>query len=112
MVNKSQRLDRTFFALADPTRRQIVRELARGQISVAHLAASRGVTVAAVLKHLHVLERAGLIRSEKIGRRRHCALTPEPIRDATDWLDFYRSAWESRLDHLEQHLNSVKRSKP
>ena len=104
MVNKTQSLDRCFSALADPTRREIVRQLARGQVSVTNLAASRGVTVAAVLKHLSVLERAGLIRTEKIGRLRQCALTPKPMQELADWLDFYRTLWESRLDRLERFL--------
>ena len=80
MVNKTKSLDRCFSALADPTRREIVQQLARGQVSVTNLATSRGVTVAAVLKHLSVLESAGLIRTEKVGRLRQCALTPSLCR--------------------------------
>ncbi len=104
-ADKVKRLDACFSALADPTRRQIIQELARGQISVTNLAARRGVTVAAVLKHLSVLERAGLIRTEKVGRVRQCALTPKPMRDVADWLNFYRALWDAKLDRLERFLS-------
>jgi DNA-binding transcriptional ArsR family regulator len=104
MVKQIRSLDRCFSALADPTRREIVEQLARGQVSVTNLAASRRVTVAAVLKHLSVLEAAGLIRTEKVGRLRQCALTPEPMRELADWLNCHRSLWEARLDRLDNFL--------
>ena len=104
MVNKTKDLDLYFSALADPTRREIVQQLARGQVSVTNLATSRGVTVAAVLKHLSVLEAAGLIRTEKVGRLRQCALTPQPMRELAEWLDRYRTLWEARFDRLERFL--------
>lgn len=104
MVKKTTSLDRCFSALADPTRREIVQQLARGQVSVTNLAASRRVTVAAVLKHLSVLEAAGLIRTRKVGRLRQCALIPQPMRELADWLNFYHSLWEARLDRLENLL--------
>lgn len=111
MVNKTQRFDRCFSALADPTRREIVQQLTRGQVSVTNLAASRGVTTAAVLEHLSVLESAGLIRTEKVGRLRRCTLTPEPMQELADWLNFHRSLWEARLDRLERFLKQSKGAK-
>jgi DNA-binding transcriptional ArsR family regulator len=108
MVKQSESLDRCFAALADPTRRQIVEQLARGGVSVTNLAARRRMTVAAVLKHLTVLESAGLIRTRKQGRVRECALTPQPMRKLANWLDLYRSLWETRLDALEQLLKHDK----
>jgi DNA-binding transcriptional ArsR family regulator len=104
-ADKVKRLDSCFAALADPTRRQIIQELASGQVSVTLLAANRRVTVAAILKHLSVLERAGLIRTEKVGRVRQCVLTPKPMRDAADWLSFYRALWDAKLDRLERFLS-------
>lgn len=111
MVKKTTSLDRCFSALADPTRREIVQQLARGQVSVTNLAASRRVTVAAVLKHLSVLEAAGLIRTHKVGRLRQCALIPQHMRELADWLNFYHSLWEARLDHLENFLKPTRGTK-
>jgi DNA-binding transcriptional ArsR family regulator len=111
MVNKTKDLDRCFSALADPTRREIVQQLARGQVSVTNLATSRGVTVAAVLKHLSVLENAGLIRTKKVGRLRQCVLTPQPMREMSEWLKHYRTHWESRFDRLERFLKQTQGAK-
>ena len=111
MVNKTQSLDRCFSALADPTRREIVQQLARGQVSVTNLAASRGVTVAAVLKHLSVLESAGLIRTEKGWAIAPCALTPQPMQELAEWLNRYRTLWEARFDRLERFLKQTKGAK-
>ena len=111
MVNKMKSLDRCFSALADPTRREIVQQLARGQVSVTNLATSRGVTVAAVLKHLSVLESAGLIRTEKVGRLRQCALTPQPMQELAEWLNRYRALWEARFDRLERFLKQTQGAK-
>ena len=102
MVNKTKDLDRCFSALPEPTRRQIVQQLARGRVSVTNLADNRGLTVAAALKHLLISEAAGLIRTEKVRRLRQCTLTPGPMREMADWLTLYRSPWEARLDRLER----------
>jgi DNA-binding transcriptional ArsR family regulator len=104
MVNFSEQLSRAFAALGDPTRRQILEHLARGGVSVSRLAAQRRVTPAAILKHLRVLEEAGLVRTQKVGRVRQCTLTPRPIQHMTDWLSQHQSLWEARLDRLAQHL--------
>jgi DNA-binding transcriptional ArsR family regulator len=105
MVNFSEQLSRAFSALGDPTRRQILEHLAAGGVSVSRLAASRGVTPAAILKHLRVLEEAGLVQTQKVGRVRQCTLTPRPIKQMTDWLTQYESLWEARLDRLASHLH-------
>jgi DNA-binding transcriptional ArsR family regulator len=97
-------LNQTFAALADPTRREMLARLARGAASVGELAEGHRLSLPAVLKHLRSLERARLVRSEKVGRVRQCRLTARPMRDAADWLDKYRGLWESRLDHLVEHL--------
>jgi DNA-binding transcriptional ArsR family regulator len=105
MVKYSGDLSRTFAALADPTRRQILGRLARGSASVTELAAGRRLSLPAVLKHVRALERAGLICTDKAGRVRRCRLTAtRPLRDAAHWLDAYRELWESRLDRLGEHL--------
>jgi DNA-binding transcriptional ArsR family regulator len=104
MVKYSEQLSLAFAALGDPTRLQILDRLAAGEMSVARLAASRGVTPAAILKHLHVLEAAGLVRTRKVGRVRQCTLSPRPIRQMSDWLAQYQSLWEARLERLALHL--------
>jgi DNA-binding transcriptional ArsR family regulator len=105
MVNYSQgALDATFTALADPTRRAILARLAQGESSVSELAEPFDVSLPAILKHLHVLERAGLVEHEKEGRVRRCRLKARPLRAAMSWLDHYRNFWEVRLDALERHL--------
>jgi DNA-binding transcriptional ArsR family regulator len=112
MVKCSGDLNRTFAALADPTRRQILGRLARGSASVTDLAAGHRVSLPAVLKHVRALERAGLISTEKTGRVRRCRLTARPMRDAANWLDEYRNLWESRLDRLADHLRRQQKGKP
>ncbi len=105
MVNYSApRLDSVFAALADPTRRAILARLARHESTVTDLAEPFPISLPAIAKHLHVLEQAGLVRSEKEGRIRYCRLEPKPLREATAWLDHYRNFWEERIEALEAHL--------
>ena len=105
MVNYSApALDAVFSALADPTRRAILARLARGESSVSELAEPFDVSLPAILKHLRVLERAGLITHEKDGRVRRCRLDAKPLRRAVSWLEHYRAFWGVRLDALEHHL--------
>jgi DNA-binding transcriptional ArsR family regulator len=111
MVKYSDRLDRTFAALADPTRREIVARLAQGSASLSDLAAGRSMSMPGVMKHVRALERAGLVRSEKRGRVRRCRLTAKPMREASEWIGVYRALWESRLDRLAEHLRQQKGSK-
>src|SRR5437667_11318102 len=102
---KFQRLDRTFAALSDPTRRRILERLSRGPASITELARPRGLSLPGVMKHVRVLEGAGLVRSEKRGRMRECRLGPARLDDATRWIEWYRRQWDRRLDRLEAYLD-------
>jgi DNA-binding transcriptional ArsR family regulator len=104
MVEYRSDLDLTFGALADPTRRAILATLSLGQASVTELARPHNMSLPAVLKHLQVLERAGLILQTKTGRVRQCRLAVEPMKQASDWLSHYRLFWEQQLDTLGRHL--------
>ena len=99
-------LSTTFAALADPTRRAILARLAAGEASVGELAAPFAMSLPAVSKHLRVLERAQLIRRRKDAQWRRCALRPDGLRAAADWLDQYERFWTESLDRLAQYLNS------
>jgi len=100
-------LDRTFSALADPTRRAILARLADGEASVTELAAPFTLTLPAISKHLKVLERAGLISRTRQAQWRPCRLEPAPLKDASDWLEEYRRCWEDRLDRLDDYLRDL-----
>jgi DNA-binding transcriptional ArsR family regulator len=100
-------LDRTFAALADPTRRAIVARLADGEASVTELAAPFDMSLPAVSKHLKVLERAGLITRGRRAQWRPCRLEPEALKDASDWLEEYRRLWEERLGRLDDYLREL-----
>jgi DNA-binding transcriptional ArsR family regulator len=105
---RSDDLDAVFQALADPTRRRIVRRLSEGEASVSELARPFEVSLPAVTKHLAVLERAGLLEHHKQGRVRRCRLVAAPLRAADDWLSTYRMFWERRLDSLQEHFEATK----
>lgn len=98
------RLDAVFMALADPTRRAIVRRLSGGECSVSELAEPFDVSLPAVTKHLRVLERAGLLEHHKVGRVRRCRLVAGPMREADEWISRYRVFWDHRLDSLADHM--------
>ncbi|HET9794845.1 MAG TPA: metalloregulator ArsR/SmtB family transcription factor [Thermoanaerobaculia bacterium] len=104
MVNKIRNLDAAFSALADATRRAILARLSLGDATISELARPFPVSLPAVSKHVRVLEQAGLVRTRKEGRAHWCALEPEPMRDASAWLEEYRHFWERRLDALAEHL--------
>jgi len=105
MVNsRAQPLDRTFGALADPTRRTLVATLAYGPSTVGALAGPLPISLVAVGKHLTVLERAGLVDRTRVGRTVVCTLRPEALREATAWLEQYRGFWSDRLDSLHNYL--------
>jgi DNA-binding transcriptional ArsR family regulator len=97
-------LDRTFAALADPTRRAILARLAQGGATVNELAAPFAISLPAISRHLKVLEAAQLIAREREGQFQRCRLSPRGLRDATEWLEFYRNFWSQSLDRLEAHL--------
>jgi DNA-binding transcriptional ArsR family regulator len=104
MVTNSNRLDQTFAALADPTRRAILSRLARGESTVGDLARPFEISRPAISKHLRVLERAGLVRRSRDGRLSRCGLDASPMREAAEWVDKYRKFWESQLDALAHFL--------
>jgi DNA-binding transcriptional ArsR family regulator len=107
MVNNSQRLDQTFAALVDPTRRAILARLEReGGISVSELAVPFAIKLPAVMKHLDVLRDAGLITRSKVGRTVTVRLRPEPMRAAMDWLRRYERFWSGSLDRLTAYAES------
>jgi DNA-binding transcriptional ArsR family regulator len=108
MVKYSSSLDSTFGALADPTRRAILATLQLGQASISELAKPHRMSLPAVMKHVHVLEQAGLVSQEKTGRTRICRLAPEPLQDAESWISKYRRFWERNFDSLERYLNEEK----
>ena len=103
----TEQLDRTFAALSDPTRRAIVDRLADGEASVTELAAPFAMSLPAVSKHLKVLEKAGLISRGRKAQWRPCRLEPEPLKEASDWLEEYRRLWEERLDRLDEYLRTL-----
>lgn len=89
-----------FHALGDPTRRSIVERLSRGPLSVSRLAAPLAITLTAVTQHLQILERSGLVRTEKVGRTRTCRIEPAGFSVLEQWIASQRSLWERRLDRL------------
>jgi DNA-binding transcriptional ArsR family regulator len=109
VVKYSQdRLDVLFSALADPTRRAIVEQLADGERSVSELAEPFDVSLPAVTKHLRVLEGAGLLSHRKEGRVRHCRLVAEPMSEVASYIDRYREFWDVRFNALAAHLKQPK----
>ena len=102
-----QQLDQAFQALADGNRRAIVARLARGTASVSELAAPLNVSLPTVLQHLDVLQRSGLVRSEKVGRVRTCRLEPDPMRAVEHWIADHRVVWERRFDRLGDVLDDA-----
>jgi len=101
MVNHQPQLGRTFAALTDPTRRAILARLGRGDgASVSELARPFAIKLPAVMKHLDVLDEAGLITRSKVGRTVTVRLSPEPMRDAMNWLRRYEHFWSGSLDRL------------
>jgi DNA-binding transcriptional ArsR family regulator len=101
-------LDRTFAALADPTRREILERLSDGPASVSELAQPFGMSMPGVLKHVRILEQAHLVTTQKRGRIRQCRLDPAHLDDAEEWIQTYRRRWERRLDRLGNYLEQRK----
>ena len=108
MPNLNIRLNDTFRALADPTRRAVVERLGRGPASVSDLAQPFAMALPTFLQHLKVLEDSGLIRSRKRGRVRTCELKPRPLAAAEHWLTGRRTLWTKRLDQLDAFLLTLK----
>ncbi|HVE15259.1 MAG TPA: metalloregulator ArsR/SmtB family transcription factor, partial [Chthoniobacterales bacterium] len=108
MVKRLPRsLDRTFAALADPTRRRIIEHLAKGDRCVTDLAKPYRMSLPAVSKHLRVLENAGLISRERAGRVHQLKLEAKPMKDALQWIEEYRRFWEGNFDRLDEYLKQV-----
>jgi DNA-binding transcriptional ArsR family regulator len=100
----ARQLDRVYGAIADPTRRAILGILAGGEVNVGTLAGRFPISFNGVSKHVKVLEQAGLVRRSVRGREHWLRLRPQPLRDASRWLEHYREFWETRLDALEDFL--------
>jgi DNA-binding transcriptional ArsR family regulator len=98
--NSAAEIDRVFHALGDATRRAIVERVSQGPVSVSKLAKPLDVTLAAVVQHLHVLEKSGLVHTEKVGRVRTCRIEPAGISVAEKWLNERRTVWQKRFDRL------------
>ncbi|MEM9038832.1 MAG: metalloregulator ArsR/SmtB family transcription factor [Actinomycetota bacterium] len=103
-----ERLDETFAALANSTRRAILGRLAHGEATVNELAEPFAMTLPAISKHLKVLESAGLIERGRRAQFRPCTLDPEPLEAVASWTDQYRHIWEDRFDRLDRHLDHLR----
>lgn len=108
MVQYRPRLDEAFAALSDPTRRGILERLGRGDASISELAAHFEMTLTGVKKHVRILEEAGLVTTEKVGRVRRCTLGPRRLEDETAWIARYRQMLDARLDRLGEFLDRTK----
>lgn len=106
----TQQLDLTFGALADSTRRAILSRLATGETTVGELAKPFEISRPAISKHLRVLERAGLVRRTVDGRISRCELDAKPMRDAAEWVEYYRIFWEGQLESLARYFNEPTQS--
>jgi DNA-binding transcriptional ArsR family regulator len=97
-------LDRTFFALSDPTRRGILERLGRGPATIGELAEPFGLTLNGVKKHVGILEEVDLVVTAKVGRARECQLGPAQLDNATEWIDAHRRTWQRRLDRFGSYI--------
>jgi DNA-binding transcriptional ArsR family regulator len=107
MVKYGERLDLAFGALADPTRRAILSRLATGEASVTDLAKPFDMTLAAISKHLKVLQRAGLVVQSREAQWRPCRLDARPLKEVANWLERYRIYWEQSFDQLDRYLKNA-----
>ncbi|MCD7059458.1 ArsR/SmtB family transcription factor [Pelagibacterium xiamenense] len=107
-MNESERLDATFIALADPTRRAILARLIEGEATVMELAEPFDMSQPAISKHLKMLERAGLISRSRDAQRRPCKIEGAALKEATDWLENYRKVWEANFSRLDDLLDDLK----
>ena len=105
-------IDRTLTALADPTRRSVLERLGRGSATITELAEPAGISLTGMKKHVRLLEAAGLVKTEKVGRVRTCKLGPHRLEDETIWMNKYRQMLEARLDSLGEFLARTKGDQP
>jgi|SRR5471030_813056 DNA-binding transcriptional ArsR family regulator len=108
-IVRADPLSATFAALADPTRRAILARLSTGEANVTELARPFDMSQPAISKHLKVLERAGLITRGREAQWRPCRLSPEPLKQVSDWVEHYRVIWEERLDRLDLYLKDMQK---
>jgi DNA-binding transcriptional ArsR family regulator len=101
------RLDRSFAALSDATRRGVLERLGRGDASITDLAAKFEMTLTGMKKHVTLLEEAGLVSTEKVGRVRTCKLGPRRLEDETAWIERYRQLWDARFDALDELVETL-----
>jgi DNA-binding transcriptional ArsR family regulator len=104
-------VDRTFAALGDPTRRGVLERLGRGSATITELAKPYGISLTGMKKHVRILEEAGLVTTEKVGRARRCTLGPRRLDDVQHWIEDYRQMIESRLDRFGELLERTKGEK-
>ena len=107
MAKHDPHLDLLFHALSDPTRRMMLNRLAKGPAPVTELAGPTGLKLPTILRHLSVLEAAGLVATQKDGRVRSCAFQPAALQPMTDWLNEQRKVWEARLDRLDDYVMNL-----
>jgi DNA-binding transcriptional ArsR family regulator len=108
---QQQTLDKVFQALGHPIRRQILVNLAHGMATVTDISQPFAMSLNAISKHLKVLESAGLIQREVVGREHYCRIRTEPLTEVSTWLSYYQTFWTHRLDAMERELIEKKRSK-
>jgi DNA-binding transcriptional ArsR family regulator len=106
----STRLDASFAALADATRRGVLEQLGRSDASITDLAEKFHMTLTGIKKHVGVLEQAGLVATEKVGRVRTCKLGPRRLEDEAAWMERYRQLWDARFDELDKVVEELKRT--
>ena len=106
-MTRSEQLDATFAALADPTRRAILARLTKGEATVNELAAPFDVSLPAISKQLKVLERAGLVTRGREAQWRPCRLEAAPLGNVAEWLETYRRFWEEQFDRLDDYLRNI-----
>lgn len=111
-MTASERLDATFAALADPTRRAILARLAKGEASVNELAEPFDISQPGISKHLKMLERAGLVSVAQDGQRRPRRIEPKPLAEASGWLERYRDMWETNFARLDALLDELQKKPP
>jgi DNA-binding transcriptional ArsR family regulator len=108
LVVQYQQIDRTFAALADPTRRSVLERLGHGSATITELAEPFGITLTGMKKHVRLLEDAGLVTTEKVGRARRCSLAPQRLEDVQEWIELNRRMLDERLDRFGELLERTK----
>ena len=111
MVQHAQALDASFAALSDATRRGVLERLGRSDASITDLAETFTMTLTGMKKHVGVLEQAGLVTTEKIGRVRTCKLGPRRLEEAAAWIEHFRELWDARFDELDRVVEELKKRK-